>query len=161
MYVCNLIGLGKDGLRSAGKHVFFVDTLFGWQGFLGSSREETREFAGRLLAVVTCTMSAHVFTEVTRDLSSFLTDGVSKKALPLIFWVVTPETSLFLSSPPSPSPNFLRSPQFARGRKTKTQRMPVFIEAKRLLRRLARLKTLQCAGCFSGENPSPVQKMHN
>ena len=48
------------------------------QGFIGSSRQETREFAGRLLAVVISTMSADSFSGIIIELSASLNSVVGQ-----------------------------------------------------------------------------------
>ena len=48
------------------------------QGFIGSSRQETREFAGRLLAVVISSMSADSFSDIIIELSASLDSVVGE-----------------------------------------------------------------------------------
>ena len=47
------------------------------QSFTFSSREDARQYAGQLLAVVTCTMSEESFLNVIRELSKALDSEVS------------------------------------------------------------------------------------
>ena len=47
------------------------------QGFTFSSREDARQYAGQLLAVVTCTMSEDSFVNVIKELSSSVDSEVS------------------------------------------------------------------------------------